>query len=421
MKRSPFSAEDLLREMRSSVIPVSPPDGARTLREETIGHLRATQVALRLERNRARSSRRRTLLGAGVLFPAAAAAATLYVVRHDRVNEARLAGVPAVHVRALAGHVGVVHAGHSAEAAVGVDTLLESGDGIRTGNESRAEITLPSGAAVQADVATDVGVSVPDASERIELSVGRVDLSVPKLAPGRSLFVHTPNALVTVHGTRFTVTVVRTQDDSLETRVAVTEGIVAVERDGRTVELPAGGSWSSSDAAPLQGGGLAPGAAGPTAPLPDSSENAVARHGAQRILEYRARLATVSDHASNGGSARVHGNAPAETSEARFGDASGSTLPEENRLMERAMVSSRNGDDSGALKLLDTLLARFPRSVLKENAQVERFRALRRLGQVSEASHEARRYLAEHPNGMERDEAKRLAVEATASPGGTAR
>ncbi len=85
------------------------------------------------------------------------------------------------------------------------------------------------------------------------------------------------------------------------------------------------------------------------------------------------------------------------------------------------MVASRNGDDAGAVALLDTFLARFPRSVLKENAQVERFRALRRLGQVSEASHEARRYLAEHPDGMERDEAKRLAVEATASPGGAGR
>jgi hypothetical protein len=57
-----------------------------------------------------------------------------------------------------------------------------------------------------------------------------------------------------------------------------------------------------------------------------------------------------------------------------------STLSEENGLMERAMVASRTGDDRGALALIDTLLTRFPRSVLREDAQVERLRALGRLG-----------------------------------------
>lgn len=62
-----------------------------------------------------------------------------------------------------------------------------------------------------------------------------------------------------------------------------------------------------------------------------------------------------------------------------------STLSEENGLMERAMVASRTGDDRSALAILDTLLARFPRSVLREDAEAERLRALRRLA-VSEVA-----------------------------------
>jgi len=423
MKRGPLSAEELLREMRSSVIPVSPQDEARSLREDTIRHLHGAQVAVRLERDRARASRRKAIVAAGVLLPALAAAAALYVARHDRGVDAHVAALPMMHVRALAGHVDVFHGGHSAEAPVGEDTLLGSGDDVRTSIDSRARISLPSGAAVQADVATNLGVSVPETSERIELSVGRVDVSVPKLAPGRSLSVHTPNALVTVHGTRFTVTVVRSTDDAVETRVAVTEGVVAVERDGRTVDLRAGGAWSSSEAvAPPNGGLASTEAAGVAVPAPDPDAAPLVRSAAQRIAEHRARTVTAGERASGEGPGRARGVAASqEANEARFRDANSSTLPEENRLMERAMVSSRNGDDRDAVKLLDALLARFPRSVLKENAQVERFRALRRLGQVSEASLEARRYLAEHPDGMERDEAKRLAVEATASPDGAHR
>jgi hypothetical protein len=68
-----------------------------------------------------------------------------------------------------------------------------------------------------------------------------------------------------------------------------------------------------------------------------------------------------------------------------------STLSEENGLMERAMVASRTGDDRRALVFLDSLLARFPRSILKEDAQVERLRALNRLGAAGEATEPALR------------------------------
>jgi TolA-binding protein len=88
-----------------------------------------------------------------------------------------------------------------------------------------------------------------------------------------------------------------------------------------------------------------------------------------------------------------------------------STLGEENASLERAMSTARQGNDSDAVRMFGDFLARYPRSPLAQNAEVERFRALARLGNFPAAARGARRYLGEHPEGMARDEARRLAVE----------
>jgi len=93
-----------------------------------------------------------------------------------------------------------------------------------------------------------------------------------------------------------------------------------------------------------------------------------------------------------------------------------STLAEENRLLVRAMVASRRGDEANAVGHLDDFLRRFPESPLAQNAQVERFRSLARAGNDAAAREAARRYLAEHPEGMAGDEARRLVVGSEASP-----
>lgn len=93
-----------------------------------------------------------------------------------------------------------------------------------------------------------------------------------------------------------------------------------------------------------------------------------------------------------------------------------STLAEENRLLVRAMVASRRGDEANAVGHLDDFLRRFPESPLAQNAEVERFRSLARAGNDAAAREAARRYLAEHPEGMAGDEARRLVVGSEASP-----
>jgi hypothetical protein len=87
-----------------------------------------------------------------------------------------------------------------------------------------------------------------------------------------------------------------------------------------------------------------------------------------------------------------------------------STLSEENRLMQAALAAARAGDDARAIKWLNELLSRYPKSPLAQNAQVERFRALARTGATGPAATQARQYLSEHPNGMASDEARDIAA-----------
>jgi outer membrane protein assembly factor BamD (BamD/ComL family) len=84
-------------------------------------------------------------------------------------------------------------------------------------------------------------------------------------------------------------------------------------------------------------------------------------------------------------------------------------LATQNRLFADAMNARARGDLSGAVRLLDRLLRRYPSSVLGEDARVERFRALARLGDHRGASAAARAYLQVYPGGFARDEAHQLA------------
>lgn len=95
----------------------------------------------------------------------------------------------------------------------------------------------------------------------------------------------------------------------------------------------------------------------------------------------------------------------------------GASRPEEasnleaiNRLFSEAKQARREGHDRQALASLDELVRGYPHSVLAQEASVERFRVLSRLGRASEAQREAESYLERYPGGFARDEARRLAA-----------
>lgn len=368
MTRRPLSADDLLREMRSSVVPVDSPERMSDRRNRTIALLRAAQTRELHARGTGRI-RRRVAITASVLAALAAGIAVYQGHRERPASESVAVALPtAMTVRALDGRIAVVRGGTEIEQAPGIGVSLETGDAVRTGAESRAALTMQSHATVAVSPSTNIELGTPERlhAERLDLELGRVDVTVPKLEPGRSLCVHTPHATVTVHGTRFSVVVARDAGGGLRTTVGVQEGAVWVEQDGRTTELGSGNVWSSDAAAtrslePVARAAHVMGrATATTDPVGESTSHA-------NPSSIQRRRATAAGE----------GTKPPSTTE--FESPATSTLSEENALLQRAMVASRNGDDRNAIAILDTLLSRFPHSILKDNAQAERLRAIRRL------------------------------------------
>ena len=263
---------------------------------------------------------------------------------------------------AASGAVIVTHAGRAEAMPPPADMPLASDDEVTTALDAHARLVLASGVTVELVADTRVRMPAPvPKNERVALTAGEITVHVPKLAPDESFRVETPDSLVTVHGTSFTVTV---RDGA--TRVDVEEGVVSVKHGDDEATLRAGNRWPAPAIAPP----VAPSAATATSATPFV--------------------------------------APAPSGRGARPDPS--TLAEQNRLLQGALDARRRGDDARALDQLNRLLLRYPTSPLAQEARVEKFRALERMGQHGKAAAEARRYLADYPSGFATDEAKSLVL-----------
>lgn len=300
--------------------------------------------------------------------------------------------------------VAEVHAAHSGEPArpalsASAD-LFKRGDAVRTGVGETRRGTLENGAQVQLAGNTELSVSALEpGKDELVLDRGRVDLTVPKLGAGHTLSVATPDALVTVRGTRFSVEVVP-EGARVVTSVEVAQGSVWVRQGEARWVLEAGSRWSSRPAAPE-----------PSAVPADAEEPLASSAPGSASGSAAARAAGA---AARAGGAPATSATPAVT--ASQGNAESSTLAQENDLYAAASRAARAGNDALAVRTLNELLARYPNAPLAQNARVDRFRALNRAGRVSEAVALARRYLADYPNGFARDEAKALVLQSLARP-----
>lgn len=262
---------------------------------------------------------------------------------------------------------------------------LPSGATIEALNGS-FELAFPSGASASGTAATrlSVGASGAERHESLLLARGTVDVEVPRLAQPVEFAVDTPDARVVVHGTRFQVHVDPGAAPGAVTQVAVTRGIVSVQAGSKEVWLRAGERWPAA-AAPAQPE-VAPDATAPLEPelqpAPAAEEEEGAAPPAKRRAP-RARAARkLSDH----------------------------SLAQENRAFAAAMAKRKAGELSQALSELERWLARYPDSVLQQEARVEHFRLLARLGQSSQAARAARSYLGDYPEGYAREEARDLVL-----------
>lgn len=209
------------------------------------------------------------------------------------------------------------------ELQAGVTYAIDSLGRLSTPRTSGARFVTDAGVDLGFGADSTADLSFTPARQHIALNRGRVELSVPKLKKGTSLSVATPDAVVTVHGTRFSVEVMPQQ-----TCVRVQEGIVSVVR-GETRERLVRG----------QSSGCTP----PVAQLGDESK---AAEGAE----------------SNGPNS-------SDASAARAKPKASGTLVQENRLFQSALRAEQSGDREQALALATKLLTRYPGSVMAPEAR----------------------------------------------------
>jgi FecR-like protein len=256
-------------------------------------------------------------------------------------------------------------------------SALSEGYGVRT-DQGGVTLGFPSGAQARVAHKSALKITAARVHEALFLASGAVDVEVPKLDPSRGFSVETPDARVTVHGTRFSVLVEPTADGP-RTRVAVTRGIVSVQQAGHEVFLTAGQVWPAGAAQPAPGA-VPSAAAAPDAGAPEDepAATAPAQPDGKAASEQRARPRKFDSR----------------------------ELADQNRRFTRAMNSKKAGEPEAALRDLDRLVRRYPGSPLTQEVRVERLRLLRALGRSEAAAREAQRYIREFPDGYAVPEAR---------------
>lgn len=357
----------MLRELGNAAVPVEDAQRAAYRRQRMVHKLGAS-IETQATRNRRRARTWLWLSAAAALLVAGVVGA--WTLRPEATSVASV-DASAGETRTVLGDVSVRRSGTATPLHAG-DVLL-GGEVVSTGARAGVEIRIASG---HADLAASSELEVlrPTANERrLRLGTGAVDVDLPrKLEAGKHLIVETPDAEVLVVGTAFTVEV-GGEGAARATHVSVRRGTVWIMQGGKQrAVLRAGDDWRS----PVV-----------TAPSTPTAE--------PKVVE--AQVA--SRPARSSALARVRGNARAADS---------GTLEEENRLYQAGLLARNAGDSAGAAEAFATLLARYPRTVLREQALAGEFRALDRAGRSSAATAAARRYLAGYPNGFARADAERV-------------
>jgi hypothetical protein len=376
MSRAPLESEpsDLLRRLAQESVPSSPDDASPARRDRLVRSMKDA-----VERAAESAEKGRRFRRGSVIF---AAAASLLLLSGLLLNERRAHGSsPIAGLDHVSGTVVLTQDGNVQVVGRG-ERSLRDGDSLQTSAGARAHLTTHK-SSVDVSESTELKLSRPNAAEeRISLRHGRVDVAVDKtVETKRSVVVETPDAEVVVRGTVFDVRV-EPLANATNTRVHVTRGSVWVLSQGVQVALlSAGQSWNSA------GGIEAAPQPAPAAPTP------VAAHEPES-----APAATP---------AATRPRAPSVAKEPRRSG----TLAEENRLFAAGVEARNRGDARSAAELFGELLSTYPKSTLREVAQVEHFRALNQAGQTARAAGEARRYLAEHADGAARAEARDLALD----------
>ena len=390
-------AVDLLRQMGRLVVPLLTPE------QEASRHEQMSRSVNRLLENLPRQRPRRRLAVPAVGAIAAVAAAAGLLFAGQRWLRAPIAhgGTEVARVISVSGESNLLRAGSPPSLLV-AERGVAAADELVSASGSHAELALTGAGKARLEISEETRLRINQRTvsgnhlgnpneDWLDLEQGLVTLQVSKLPPGLGFSVQTPDARVTVHGTRFSVRVTARPPLGTVTFVAVSEGRVAVDSHGRTVLLGPGERWSSETETTEQ----------------DEPRHASVGNAPPPVSGPEAKPAGTPDARS----ARPVAEVPSSSLRS-----SSSTLAEENRLYARALAQGGAGDFSAALSGLATLIQNYRGSPLAQSARVDRFRLLQRSGNGSAAAQEARRYLSDYPNGFARAEARRLALQGLEQP-----
>ncbi|WP_437308112.1 FecR domain-containing protein [Sorangium sp. So ce388] len=377
-------AEASLLALIEQPVPPLPRTQARYLQQRVA--CRIDQLAAEQAERRARAGRRRraVVVAAALAAALAAVAAGGALVFRTRPPDA------VAQVTALQGEVEIAAGDATRSPPTRALVPLASDEELRTGEGATARASLATGATVEVGPSTRVrftpaGAGRDHVEDVVALDRGRVSVDVPPLPAGASLSVRTADAVVTVHGTRFSVERrPGAAGEPAETRVSVAEGRVSVRRGEAERFLGPGETWSSRDEERRVDRPAEAQAGGALAPSPEAGQESSAREG------------------GGGDGAASEPRAPRE---ARGAPAARASLAAENELLQGAMEARRRGQPGRAIERIDRLLGRYPDSPLAEIARVERLRAVEMLGDKDRTAAEARRYLKDYPQGLGREEA----------------
>ena len=353
-RQSPTDPDAVLRSLLEEPVPPMEAIEARELRERVTRRIVDQQRAF--ERRSAWKQPRAALwiAAASILLLASAGISSRWMRRLTPAG---------VELTTVAGAADIERNGVEQTLLPSERVTLQADEEIRTGANAHARATMVTGAVI--DIGPAARLRFRPAGEgrrghlhdRVQLAVGKIDVSVPKLSDGDEVSVDAGGVTVVVHGTKFSVEHWAAEDGKAGgTRVAVSEGKVVVYNGGQERLLTAGTQW--------------------TLPIP-----------APITSEETARM-------------------PSQVSAPPL--ASESTLATENALLGSAMQQRRLGHYDRALALLYSLIAKYPQSPLVETARLELVRIFEETGANGRLHVEAERYLKDYPNGAARQEVRRM-------------
>lgn len=346
-----------------------------------------------IERALAAKQRRKRWVRHGAVTAAAAVFVVALVAIVSRVSSTLEPGAIGLSVVSR-GAGTVVTDATGAHALTELSPLL-AGDTITTMKRGGAIFQLTTGTRLELGNEGHISVASMGPAQRFRLAEGALDAKVAKLKPGERFIIETFDATVEVRGTAFRVTVLepgKACAGGVRTRVVVTEGVVNVKWNGKSVDVRAGASWPAQCEDEPQA--VSTDTRYPTEQVPPQAPRSEPIASRAPVTELLPR------HGAPAPAAAAEEQAEAE-SPRRV------SLSDQNDSFKRAVRARQSGDFASALRLYRDFVQQFPASPLAQNARVEVMRLLARSNRAA-AAKAASDYLNRYPTGFAREEAERI-------------